>query len=341
MSAILLLPPAAFLAALAATGWVRAWLGRRALLDHPNERSSHSVPTPRGGGLAVVPVVAAAWALAGLWAPEGIGAQGLRLGLVLGAALVLAGLSFIDDLWPLPVMPRLLVQAAAVAAGVAALPAGHPVFQGLLPLPLDRLAAGLLWLWFVNLFNFMDGIDGISGVECIAVGGGASLVAILLGQAAPAIPQGLTLAAAAAGFLAWNWPPARIFLGDVGSVTLGFLSGWLLLTLAAAGAWPAALLLPLYYLADASLTLARRAWRRERIWQAHRQHFYQQGARRLNSHGKVTLRLALLDAALIALAACATRHPAAGGAALAAGAVLTALMLAHFAAPGERPSHAG
>lgn len=341
MSAISLLPPLTFLATLAATGWVRGWLGRRAVLDHPNQRSSHTSPVPRGGGLAVVPVVILAWALAA-WLTPGPAGRGQVLPsiLILGAAAALSALSFVDDLRPLPPGPRLLAQVVAVAIGLAALPPESLIFQGLLPPVLDRIGAGLVWLWFVNLFNFMDGIDGISGIECIAIGGGAALVALLGGAAAPAIPQGLTIAAAAGGFLAWNWPPARIFLGDVGSVGLGFLLGWLLLFLAASGAWAAALLLPLYYLADASLTLLRRLLRGERIWQAHRQHFYQQGARRLKGHGAVVGRLALLDLILVALAALSLRGPASAAAALAAGLVLVLLLLAHFATAGESPSHA-
>jgi UDP-N-acetylmuramyl pentapeptide phosphotransferase/UDP-N-acetylglucosamine-1-phosphate transferase len=179
-----------------------------------------------------------------------------------------------------------------------------------------------------------------SGVESIAIACGATLVAALTGGLPTASGLGLPLAAAMAGFLAWNWPPAKIFLGDVGSVALGFLLGWLLLSLAAGGEWAAAVLLPLYYLVDASLTLGRRLVRGERVWQPHRQHFYQQGARRLGGHGAVDLRLIGLNCVLTALAVLAAWQPGLSWPALAAGAVLVGLTLRGFAEHAEGASHA-
>jgi UDP-N-acetylmuramyl pentapeptide phosphotransferase/UDP-N-acetylglucosamine-1-phosphate transferase len=327
-----LVPFAAFLAAAAATGGILTILRRRAILDHPNERSSHNVPTPRGGGLALFPVLVVAWAIIGL-------DFGAGLALLLAAALAL--LSWFDDLRGVPVGVRLAAQALAVGFGLLALPEGHPIFQGLLPPLLDRVLAGIVWLWFLNLFNFMDGIDGISGVEAAAIGAGAALVLWLAGENSRFAAYGLSLAAVAAGFLLWNWHPARIFLGDVGSVALGFLLGWLLLSLAVAGLWAPALLLPLYYLADATLTLARRAWRREKVWQAHRQHFYQQAARRFGNHATVSSWIAGANATLIALAALATWRPATAWPALISGAAVVALLLWYFADRPGRATNAG
>jgi UDP-N-acetylmuramyl pentapeptide phosphotransferase/UDP-N-acetylglucosamine-1-phosphate transferase len=306
-----------FLAAVAATGAVLALLRRRAILDRPNDRSSHRVPTPRGGGLGVLPVLAVTWVLIGLDS----GAV-----LVLALAVGLSAVSWADDLWTLPVAVRLIAQACAVAAGLLALPPDHLVFQGLLPAIPDRIIAGIVWLWFVNLFNFMDGIDGISGVEAAAIGAGLALVLRLSGDNSPFALYALGLAAAALGFLVWNWNPAGIFLGDVGSIGLGYLLGWLLLAAASAGHWAPALLLPLYYLGDATLTLARRALRGEPVWQAHRQHFYQQAARRWDSH-----------AAVIALAVLVILRPDAAWLALILAAVLVALLLWYF---GDRPRRA-
>jgi UDP-N-acetylmuramyl pentapeptide phosphotransferase/UDP-N-acetylglucosamine-1-phosphate transferase len=186
------------------------------------------------------------------------------------------------------------------------LPDGR-LFQGWLPPSLDVIAGALIWVWFVNLFNFMDGIDGIDGAEAAAIGLGVVLVAsvggaIDLGLAAPAA----AIAAASLGFLVWNWAPARIFLGDVGSVPLGYLLGFLLFELARRGQWAAALILPLYFLADASLTLLRRLLRGERVWQAHREHFYQRAVQRGLSHDAVVLRVVAADLALIACAWAAT-----------------------------------
>jgi UDP-N-acetylmuramyl pentapeptide phosphotransferase/UDP-N-acetylglucosamine-1-phosphate transferase len=322
---------ASALVSLVGTRALLGWLRRRAILDHPSARSSHAVPTPRGGGIAVIGTITLFWgALAayhGNW----------TVAAVLALALVLAGLSWRDDVAGLPVGRRLAVQAAAVAIGVVLLPDAL-IAQGLLPLWADRLLAVLAWLWFVNLYNFMDGIDGIAGTETVALGLGLALLGALAGAAEPA--YGLAVAGAAAGFLRWNWPPARVFLGDVGSVPLGFLLGWLLLGAAAAGQWAAALILPLYYLADATLTLARRALRGEKVWQAHRSHFYQQGARRLGGHAPAVRRIAALDAALVLLALGAARAPTFAWPALTAAAGLVGLLLWYLAEPGGRAPRA-
>src|SRR5262249_988511 len=158
---------------------------------------------------------------------------------------------------------RLLAQFGAVALGLWMLPHGA-IFQGWLPTGPDAIAAALLWVWFVNLFNFMDGIDGIAGSEAAAIGIGISLVAV--GDAGLAWPAAAIIGAAL-GFLMWNWMPARIFLGDVGSVPLGYLLGYLLYRLTLHGQWQAALILPLYFLADATITLLRRLARRGRVGQ--------------------------------------------------------------------------
>jgi UDP-N-acetylmuramyl pentapeptide phosphotransferase/UDP-N-acetylglucosamine-1-phosphate transferase len=172
----------------------------------------------------------------------------------------------------------------------------------LLPELADRLVAGLAWIWFINLFNFMDGIDGIAGVEAACIGAGLFVVLQGLGSPAGLGLIALATAGAALGFLWWNWQPARIFLGDVGSVPLGYLLGWLLLSAAAAGAWAPALILPLYYLADASLTLVRRLLRGERIWHAHRQHAYQRAVQGGMSHAQTVRIIAAGNLALIGLA---------------------------------------
>lgn len=306
------------LASALATGLLVSFLRRRAILDHPNARSSHDTPTPRGGGLAVVPIVLIAWVVgAGTELPAG-------LIVILAGAWTLALLSWIDDLRSLSAGIRLAVQAAVVAVATHWLSTQGPVFQGLLPGWLDPLAAGILWLWFVNLFNFMDGIDGISGVETISIGGGIAALAALAADSVPQPAFGATIAAAAAGFLVWNWHPARIFLGDVGSVPLGFLLGFLLLALAARGFWAPALILPSYYLADATITLARRALRGERVWQAHSQHYYQRAVQSGLSHAQVSLAVLAANLVLIALALASLTYPllALAGAALVVAALL-------------------
>ncbi|MGE5505907.1 MAG: MraY family glycosyltransferase [Actinomycetota bacterium] len=288
----------AFALALAGTRGVLAWLRHRRFLDHPNERSSHKTPTPRGGGLAVTPAVLVAWMAASADAP------GWSWVAVLGAALLMLT-SWADDRHDLPPAPRLLAHAGVVAGALMLMGPEQLVFQGWLPLGADRLVAGLGWLWFVNLYNFMDGIDGITGVETASIGTGVAVVALLAGSATALAPLGLACAGAALGFLVWNWHPARIFLGDVGSVPLGFLLGGLLVQLAAAGQLAAALILPAYYLADATITLGRRALAGEKVWQAHRRHFYQRALAGAGRHDRVVLAILAADAVLVALAGAA------------------------------------
>ena len=244
-------------------------------------------------------------------------------------------MSWLDDRFGLSPGTRLVVQALCVAGGLAALPGGGAVFQGLLPPWLDLIVSGIAWLWFVNLFNFMDGIDGIAGSEAVAIGGGVALLAVLE-PGAVGLGAGLlaaTLAAASLGFLWWNWQPARLFMGDVGSVPLGYLLGWLLLALAAAGFWAPALILPLYFLADASWTLARRLARGAKIWQAHREHFYQRAVQAGRSHAWVVRRVVVADLALVGLAAWAASGMT--WPALAAAAAVVALLLADLSRPAK------
>ncbi len=314
--------------------WAATWLVLRLLrrwsvLDHPNDRSSHAIPTPRGGGLAVVPVLAATWLVAAALLPVGRGMP-LAAALALGLAL----LSWRDDIKSLPIGVRLAGQIAAVAVMLWLAPPAALLFGGLLPPLADRLAAGLLWLWFINAFNFMDGTDGIAGVETASIGVGVALVAGVAGLYVLFPLAGLTLAGAAIGFLVWNWQPARLFLGDVGSVPLGFLLGWLLLSLAGHGEPVAALILPAYFLADAGITLGRRIVRGERFWRAHRQHFYQRAVARGMSHASVARHVLAVNVVLIGLAVLAAAGqggPALGGAAVA----LTALLM-RLAGPWRR-----
>ena len=278
-------------------------LKRRAILDHPNERSSHQTPTPRGGGLAVIAVLLVAWVVIGTVQGDAT----FRVWALPLAAAALAAVSWVDDLKGLGPLVRLLAQGATVATLLTLNPDSGLFFQGLLPADLDRIAAGILWVWFINLFNFMDGIDGITGVETLSIGAG---LAIVVSMAAGMVDQpiayyGLAAAGAAIGFLKLNWHPAKVFMGDVGSVPLGFLLGGLLLSLAAQGQWAAALIMPSYYLSDATVTIVRRALRGEKIWRPHRLHFYQLAVQRGLDHGAVSLQVLSINGALLILAAVA------------------------------------
>jgi len=303
MSSIPDLALAALLAAVAlliSYGATRALidaLASRAILDRPNERSSHVTPTPRGGGIGVLAALLPAWLFsAHLFPnpPDGIA-------VIVTLALALALVSWADDLQGLGPALRLAAQVATVAVVLITLPFPTPVFGGLLPPALDIVASALLWLWFINLFNFMDGIDGIAGVQTAGVGIGVFIVAKMAGMGGAWQTLGLT-AAAAVGFLRWNWHPAKVFLGDVGSVPLGFLLGWLLLGLAAHGHPAPALILPMYFLADATITLVRRALRGEKVWTAHRLHFYQQAVQAGLGHNEVARTIAYANVVLVLLA---------------------------------------
>lgn len=292
----------------ALTGIVLGQLRRHAVFDHPNLRSSHSMPTPRGGGIAVIAVLMVAWGAFAVCFDAGSRDPAPAVPpWVIIAGIVLAVISWFDDLRGLPVALRLAAQIVAVATVLAVAPAEGPYLAGLLPPWLDELAAGCLWLWFINAFNFMDGIDGMAGGETVAIGLGVVAVITTAGLHDSGAGDrlafaGATLAAAALGFLVWNWHPAKIFLGDVGSIPLGFVTGWLLLDLASRGQPVAALILPLYYLSDATLTLARRLIRGERPWEAHRDHVYQRAVRRGLGHAAVVRRVMVANAALVVLA---------------------------------------
>jgi UDP-N-acetylmuramyl pentapeptide phosphotransferase/UDP-N-acetylglucosamine-1-phosphate transferase len=277
------------------TGALIPLLRRRAVLDRPNERSLHAIPVPRGGGIAVVGPILLAW-----WALIGLGLLPRATSPVLVGAVLLAAVSWIDDLRGLPPTVRLAAQLVAIGLVLrAGMPVG-PVFQDWLPSALDSVATAVLWVWFVNLFNFMDGIDGLAGTETAAIGLGLLLFAAAgVGQDPGLAALAAAISAAAIGFLVWNWAPARVFLGDVGSVPLGYLLGFLLLDQAARGRWKIALILPLYFLADATITLSRRLLRGERVWQAHREHFYQRAAQRGHGHAMIVRRVIAANLVLI------------------------------------------
>ncbi|CCG07951.1 MraY family glycosyltransferase [Pararhodospirillum photometricum] len=304
-----------------ATGKLAAVLRARHILDLPNARSSHVVPTPRGGGLAVMgvalPLAGLTWALTG--APIGVFGLGLL-------AAGLAALSFWDDLRPLPAGKRLLAHLLAVALGMLCLPAGALTLGGLVSPWLGAVGIGLGWVWFLNLYNFMDGIDGLAGVETVSLGLGLLAVAAVAGDVGgPGLAVAPILAGAALGFLRWNWHPARIFLGDVGSIPLGFLLGAALLGLAAQGHAAAAVILPGAYLADATLTLLNRVRRGHKPWEAHREHFYQKAVQGGWSHDRVARAYALTNGGLflLALLSLASPLPALAGAV----ALVTALLV--------------
>ena len=304
MRAMLALAPlAAFFAAVLVARLLLTPAGRRLALDTPNDRSLHAQPVPRTGGLAVVAGVAVACALA----QPGVA-------VTLGAALALAAVSFADDLLGLPTLARLAAHLAAASAVIAfELGYSEPV---LFTLFLFAIA------WYTNLYNFMDGSDGLAGGMAV-IGFGAYAIAAHLSGAGPFAALCASVAAAAAGFLVFNLPPARLFMGDAGSVPLGFLAGALGVVGWSRGFWPIwfPLLVFAPFVCDATLTLLRRALRRERVWQAHRDHYYQRLVRMGFGHRGTALVEYAVMAGCAAIALLARREPStvqAGALALAA-----------------------
>jgi UDP-N-acetylmuramyl pentapeptide phosphotransferase/UDP-N-acetylglucosamine-1-phosphate transferase len=245
----------------------------RYALARPNARSSHEAPTPQGGGVAVVLGGFMALAAIALFDPA---ARAPFAGLMplAAAVMMLMVVGIADDIFSLAPLPRLVLQAVAVIAAVATLPAELRALP-VVPVAVERSVEIVAMLWFVNLVNFMDGIDWITVAETVPITAGLLILALL--RAVPQTPALIApaLLGAMLGFAPFNRPVAKLFLGDGGSLPIGLVLGWLLLQLAGNSHLAAALLLPLYYIADATITLLRRMARGERIMQAHRSHFYQ------------------------------------------------------------------
>ena len=294
-------------------------------LDEPNERSMHSRPVPAGAGIGIVATALLLWPW---WHTR---TDAFQLALLTGC-VALGLVSLADDHWRLSPALRFGAQAAVVAVCLLALPTEARLVP-ILPLALERGVVALAWLWFINLFNFMDGIDGLAGSETIAVAIGYLAVGAFAGLDDPYWGLALVIAASAGGYLFWNWHPAMVFMGDAGSIPLGFLLGWLMLDLALAGAWPAGLILPLYFVADATLTLLVRARRGETLWQAHRQHFYQRAVLGGTRPAGVVWRVGAVNATLLALALVSVHHPLP---ALVAAAGLVWALLSHLNDLGRR-----
>ena len=264
-------------------------------LARPNARSSHLEPTPQGGGIAVV---VASLSIAGAAAM----ATGLAIPTALySAALLIALVGLVDDIRPIPVLPRLLLQAACVGA-VSFWLAPDLRIVAAVPLAVERGLILLAGLWFVNLVNFMDGLDLMTAAEVVPISGAMILLGVF-NQFSPfaAVPAA-ALFGAMIGFSPFNRPVAKVFLGDVGSLPIGLLLGWCLLQLALQEQLTAALLFPLYYLADATITLLRRMLTRQPFWAAHRTHFYQRATDNGFSVPEVVGQVFALNIFLAALA---------------------------------------
>ncbi len=284
------------------TGLVRRFAMAKSLLDIPNERSSHSIPTPRGGGVAIVIVV-----LSGIL----MGAAGGWIRGTIALALVPSGaavalVSWLDDRRGVPQWIRFLVHLAAAAWVVYCFGPVAIRLGGLGPIV---TVLGIAWI--ANLFNFMDGIDGLAAGEALTVGLAAVLLCWRAGDLEPTWLAALVVVAAA-GFLPWNWSPARIFLGDVGSVFLGFILASLGVLTSQRGDVPALgwLVLLGVFVLDATITLLRRFVRGERWFAAHRSHAYQRAVQAGLTHPQVSGAVMAVNAVLALLVWWAVAVPA-------------------------------
>lgn len=282
-----------------AASWVgvalfRRWTLRRGFLDIPNERSSHSTPTPRGGGLIIVLICLVGYAVIGL-----LFELEISWGYFLGA-LIVAAVSWLDDLYSLPFWIRLLVHVAAAIILITDVGFWSELF---IPLASANISLGSLagifltvgWVvWLVNAYNFMDGIDGIAALQATVAGFAWAVLAYAFGLHGVFLLAGV-LASASAGFLIHNWQPAKIFMGDVGSAFLGFTLAAMPL-LARSESKAESPVLPLIgvalvwlFVLDTVFTLGKRVLSGQRVWEAHREHIYQKLTIEGKEHATVTL----------------------------------------------------
>ena len=276
------------------TGRVLGYATNR-LVDVPNTRSSHAVPTPRGGGISIVVVTLVALPIL---AAVGLVSWRTAVGMF-GAGLTVAAIGFADDHRHVHPLWRLFAHFVAaiwlvtwIGPVISLTAAGQVVAFGAAAYPLSILYA----VWLLNLSNFMDGIDGIAAIEAVSVTVSSAIVYAMAAPNHADMLMPLIIAGAALGFLIWNWPPARIFMGDVGSGFLGVMMAGL--SLEAAGVSPrlfwAWLILLGAFIVDATVTLVRRTLRGDRFYQAHRSHAYQHAAVRFGSHRRVTVATGLI-----------------------------------------------
>lgn len=333
---------AAFLAGAAILSWLLASRVRLyaldRLLDIPNERSSHTVATPRGGGLAIAVTVLGGAILAAIlhWIT-----WDLALALAGGGAMI-AAVGWIDDHKSLSALVRFTVQFISAAwamfwlGGLSSLNVGYATLNlGILGTILGIVGI----VWAINLYNFVDGIDGLAAGEAVSTGVVGGLILLAMGQYGLAMIA-LLIAAASAGFLPLNWAPAKLFMGDVGSGMLGYLFAVLAVASENTGAVPLLLWVLLLgaFIFDATVTLCRRIAHGERWYHAHHSHAYQRMVQAGRSHAQVSLMILLINLALAVLAIVAWLRPTFFLISIGAGALL--LSIIYLSVERIRPMHA-
>jgi UDP-N-acetylmuramyl pentapeptide phosphotransferase/UDP-N-acetylglucosamine-1-phosphate transferase len=246
------------------------------------------------------------------------------------AMLMLTAIALLGDLIRLPQSVRLLSQAVAVAITLSAMPL-H-IAPDNLPMWVSKLVIGIIWVWFINLFKFMDGIDGLTSTVMSGLGLGLCLLVTITGHfPEPLFTYGLILAASAGGFIWWNWHPAKIFMGEVGTTPIGFLCFYLLLLAADSGYAFSAIILPAYYLCDGSITILRRLYKGKKIWGIHNDYYYQRAVRAGRSHDAVCRYVFGINILLTMLAIFSALNPETGLTNLATAYATVFILLGFFA----------
>lgn len=293
-----------FAVALLGTGLIHKLFFWMKFLDYPNERSSHTIPKPSGGGIAILVAIGISliiFELDKVFLPPGTK-------LIFIMAIIIGAISLLDDIKGLSPLSRLFFQILCISFTIVNIELPNSITLKPLPEWVQLFFVGMFWLWFMNLYNFMDGIDAITSVEtsfiCLSI---IFLSFISLSPPSLIAPAAI-ITAASSGFLVWNWPPSKLFLGDAGSVPLGFLVGWLLIEVFFSGYWVVAMILPGYYLADATLTLMNRLWQGKNIWRSHQEHFYQRAFLGGLSHSAIVMRLIFVNLLLLSISAMLARE---------------------------------
>jgi Fuc2NAc and GlcNAc transferase len=301
-----------FLTGTALTYVIMRMVQRAGVLDVPNERSSHTAPIPRGGGLAIVIAFVVFLLVNSRFGFASI--EGAVCGALVIGGLIIAVIGVLDDLNHIPAKWRFLAHFVAVIIALSLLPSFPPISSAGLTLKSDIAVFALLavsLIWFVNLYNFMDGTDGIAGIEAITALAGGALILTIRGEADWPLILGF-LAACVSGFLVWNWSPAKVFMGDGCSGFLGFTLGLLAIatsTSEAINVWSWLILFGVF-IVDATTTLITRLVRREKWYEAHRSHAYQILSRRFGSHQNVSIGVLIVNIIwLLPLAFVAAAYP--------------------------------
>ena len=281
----------AFLTTLLGTLWIRPLIVRLAIMDVPNDRSSHNLPTPNGGGIVTSLVLAAMF-----YYSNGGDMMSVSFLSMIASFCFLSLVSFIDDIRELPFTYRLVAQIFAASLVLYFMDLKMFDFMNR---ELTIILLILCWVGYMNAYNFMDGIDGITVAETAHIGLSFLLLSLLHQELQWLQIDAIILIGVALGFGIINWHPAKIFMGDVGSIPIGFYTGYVFLRLIFSGYMVEAIIIPSYYLMDSGLTLIRRILNKERFWEAHRSHFYQQAVQQGNSHSVVVCRIMIIN--LIAL----------------------------------------